>query len=79
MFNEINRSKSKNIQISEILMNADLTGKSPVSSKKFDIKYPTPLTELYDRNVSLGQLPEGAYVFVLKPEGLSEQRGWFCF
>jgi len=77
LFNEINRSKSKNIQISEILMNADLTGKSPVSSKKFDIKYPTPLTELYDRNVSLGQLPEGAYVFVLKPEGLSEQRGWF--
>lgn len=77
ILNEINRAKSKNISVKDIMMNADLTNKSPVFTKTFDLKYPTPLTGLYDRYISFGKLPEGAYVFIIKPEGISEKKDIF--
>ncbi len=77
LLNEINKTKLRDISINEILMSSDLSGKSPVLSKKFEITYPTPLTELYDRSFLLDQFPEGAYVFALKPEGFAEIKGWF--
>ncbi len=78
LLNEINKAKGTSMnKVDKILMSADLKDKSPVFSKKFDIKYPTPLTELYDRRVVLEQFPEGAYVFILKPKELPEYKGWF--
>ena len=77
LLNEINRAKSKNISIKDILMSADISGKSPVLSKKFDISYPSPLSELYDRKLVIGKFPEGTYMCVIKPEGMSEQKTWF--
>ncbi|MCM8769527.1 MAG: carboxypeptidase regulatory-like domain-containing protein [Candidatus Omnitrophica bacterium] len=77
VFNEINKAKSKNLSLRDILNSADLSGKEPVYTKKFDISYPQPLSELYERQIDTGNFSEGVYLWVIKPEGLSEKRQWF--
>jgi len=77
LLNEINKSKGFSRPIKTILMSADISNKAPVLSKKIDISYRTPLTELYDRRMSAGMLPEGVYVCVVTPEGLPPQRQVF--
>lgn len=76
IFDQINKAKSKKASIQSILESLDGTEKI-VFSKKFDISYPTPLTELYDRKIAIGMLPEGVYVCKLIPDGLPVQKTWF--
>ncbi|MCM8764090.1 MAG: carboxypeptidase regulatory-like domain-containing protein, partial [Candidatus Omnitrophica bacterium] len=77
LFAEINRAKSADLSIGSILDSVDISEKKSVLSKKFDISYPSPLSELYDRKIIVGNFSEGVYVCTIKPEGLPQTRQWF--
>lgn len=48
-----------------------------VYKKDFEIKYPSPLSDIYDKKIDIGRLPLGVYVAVIRPENLPEQRHLF--
>ena len=78
LLNEINRTKNFPRSIKEMLMSVDISNQKPVLSKKIDISYKTPLTELSGRTIIAGTLPEGVYLCVITPENLPPQRQYFC-
>ncbi|MCK9265810.1 carboxypeptidase regulatory-like domain-containing protein [bacterium] len=42
--------------------------------KDFEINYPSPLSDIYDKKFEIGPLPIGTYIVVSKPENLPEQK-----
>ena len=77
LFNEINRAKYTDRSINSILNSVDISEKKPIFSKKFDISYPSPLSELYGRRIVIGNFPEGVYICTMKPEGSGQTKQWF--
>ncbi|MCM8765222.1 MAG: carboxypeptidase-like regulatory domain-containing protein, partial [Candidatus Omnitrophica bacterium] len=77
LFSEINKAKSTGLSLHDILNSVDISEKKPVFSKRFDISYPSPLSELYDRKIVVGNFPEGVYICAIKPEQLGQTKQWF--
>ncbi|MCX7705079.1 MAG: carboxypeptidase regulatory-like domain-containing protein [bacterium] len=77
IMDQINRAKLKEISMQDILGSLDISSKKPVLSKKFDISYPNPLSELYDRKITIGPMSEGLYICKIKPDEFPEKRLWF--
>ena len=52
----------------------DIENREAVYKKDFEIRYPSPLSDIYDRKLEIGRLPAGVYAATVKPENLPEQR-----
>ncbi|HNS49018.1 MAG TPA: carboxypeptidase regulatory-like domain-containing protein [bacterium] len=59
-----------------MIRQADLSGRPPAASLLFTVRYPQPLSDLYDRSVTLKSLPAGLYLVRLtSPEEVPDRPG----
>lgn len=75
---EIQKLAGKHMRIRDMAKHVDFADYPTTYEKEHEIKYPHPLSDIYNRKIDIGPLPLGVYAAAVKPENLPEQHHLFA-